>query len=1186
MSFERSLSSPDRKEIKQALIKLLDDKKVTTQDVLDTDKAFEALTEEKDKHAFLAEFESRDGTPPKRSPALLERWTHYRWIRTELMSLINQRAAFNQKTIMENNLAEEEKKIAAAAKRLTPAQAKMMSFSDFQASITESTLTIPAMMDSIEEVIREEAFNRVPITESIEILKKMSLQLIATEHPTDPLSQKARLSLLKVANLMSEKHPNEEAIQAELITLQATDAIPANRRTVEEEVNRNIDFALEKLYDNVPALVQSILGAYQKYYGENAYAQHKAAILSAMETLIRDGSWAGFDAEGNKNVTPKATSRALRLHRIRASEKHITTLKNKVVKAAKKIERDLRKTISDLNSKSFRLFLETGPTKSQILDFYQFHNRASQFMIDRNFKELIPTYMHMLQTIQTTDKPNVSAIQDLLNKQLEAAKTLAALTRFSGSFKKDQDELEHGDIQKLQKLFTQYKRTIRDDSNEIKLKNEKGESRPAAEVAIDHLNKILAEHKPLLDQYPDLDMQMRVFGIQLHSYGVTLGRGHVRQDSSVFVNVWDTIFTDLQNDPVFAKHPIIALLNKQSYKTHYNKNNAICVALHKQLQDGSKESKILLEAISDHFENDVYKEKRKKDEKFNAVQTELHRIKLMVHHEDAIENLIISNCKSAADILGAESLQHIFCQNPRELSIITVPLFESQKDLANFKEILREPLLFRKQQQPGRKIIAEIMKGYSDTEREVGPSGLGPIKKMEEDYFEFCQELEVEPKIFHGGGTCTNRGGMKRHDAKMTGQGIWRPTVLNIDESALWFRKKQFSEAYRLIANPDQRMEFNTLSEPLQKTLESFIDWGIGLYKNLHEEEEGFGKGFAAILGQSTSWISTLLNSSSRASQRGSEDKSGDRTKAVQTGGKRPVGYFDIPNSRAITASQTKGFRFQLGHIGPGFALRKIKRDKALQVYPVSETMRDIVEKDLMAAALRDLSFLKHTLFADLPDCLPKNRYERDCWAGECNEAYIEKFKSLNVPEMLKKDDTKKELFILLSKLVAYIEVECEQTMEFLFVLNHQLHGSMIPNGKRESTDLLSHAPAWKEQTKELLTETESSQYIIARLSHHVARGKNLNEIYPGLNDQPMPDSQLKGVGRVIGNVGAAAIDALPMQPGFTENFYHDYRAVPRHGVKRAKKETAFCQFFDADAKQKAISTTKAVAELRTSKTK
>ena len=165
MAFVQDLSSTEPQIIKNVLLSILHSK--TPTDILNIHRQF---TEAQDKHVFLAQFEADETIPlaedsiayvaaAKRS-AQFERWTHYIWMRLELMQLANQKAALNY--IMS-----------------VKSEAKL------------SKTFVPSL-DSVSSAIQQDAFNGVPIQQSIAVLKKIGLQIVGTEHPTDPLSQEAR----------------------------------------------------------------------------------------------------------------------------------------------------------------------------------------------------------------------------------------------------------------------------------------------------------------------------------------------------------------------------------------------------------------------------------------------------------------------------------------------------------------------------------------------------------------------------------------------------------------------------------------------------------------------------------------------------------------------------------------------------------------------------------------------------------------------------------------------------------------------------------------------------------------------------------------------------------------------------------------------------------------------------------
>ena len=376
-------SSPD--EIKKHLFSLLN--RITSPEILQLDEAFNASA---NKHDFLSKFEALGEAPPECSPAALEKLTHYRWIRLELIYLINQKASLNAimmtQSAIQQHLSEKEPQ--------------------------EQSCIFPAL-DSIDQAIQEGVARGISIEESIRLLQQMTLQIVGTEHPTDPLSQEARDTLTKIANAMNDESPSEDNIRALLSNLMCIDAIPHAKRTVPEEVNRNIHITLDKLYDNIPRMVHDILRAYKTHYGEPAYLLHENAILKAIEggfedngvvvpPLFRDASWPGFDADGNANLTPAEMRNSIRLYRIRAAEKHIKTLETVVSSSAKKIERELREKLCDLGSElTLRLMTAGKDIPSAFLEhFCKNQTMASKYLIDRAFYKLMPLYVELSEAIK------------------------------------------------------------------------------------------------------------------------------------------------------------------------------------------------------------------------------------------------------------------------------------------------------------------------------------------------------------------------------------------------------------------------------------------------------------------------------------------------------------------------------------------------------------------------------------------------------------------------------------------------------------------------------------------------------------------------------------------------------------------------------------------------------------------
>lgn len=1196
MTLARDLSSSNLHDIQLALFSLLD--QVTNPAVLEFDKQYEAAS---DKQAILSEFESS---------ILYERWARYRSIQLELLDIINQKATLNRVADIKKEIKSLRLTLRTTdkpSKYLTPDDAKHLSFSKFQQHLDQpkEDTPIPGIIDSIDRTIQDEALRGVTIKQSISVLKKMKLQIVGTEHPTDPLSQEARNILIKLANAIDEINPDEAVIKKLLEDLQKADPIPPSKRTVIEEVNRNIDITLTKLYDNVPYLVQEILDAYKTHYGEEAFKAHEEELWKAMEGLLRDASWPGFDADGNENITAMVMVHAIRSYRIRIVEKHITTLHTNVCKRTKEIEHQLRTKIKNLGKELYYLSRKYFPTAEidgvNICDiFFESSDNASELSDKRRFSAIVTHFNALISKVSTlnVDEGNRNKLVEIITDQLNTAQALVELTRFSGSYRLENDSvLYQGEVQRFMDEIEKYKDATRDKSDAASTKDQK-------EVIVNQFNGLLSAHTAALKKHPDLYHQMRVFGVQLHSFGMTYGKVHIRQDSSVFREVWNIIIDDLKEQ--FAHLELFKFLKGRHYESRrYSElTEEEQVIFHKKLQ--SKENHEILEAIYPKDKNCKYlsDEKYKHNPSFSPVRTEIERLELTTHYPDMFENIIISNCENAANILEVQSLLALFPAQSRNQELTVVPLLEKPEDLKHYERIIIDSIKLKMQQKleeafddeekhqkntlknilnirdrktieriiqnknrkqlaafitqnPDLKpylepIIVEVMIGFSDTERLIGLSALFSIKRLEENLIQLTSQFGVTLKIFHGPGGDANRGGLKRRDPKATLQGNAR-RVLNTARSTLWYRENQFAQAYRLLAYPEKRMELSILPPQLQESLATCIREGANFYKMLHDPENGLGKLTGLLLGQ-INWIVAILNSSSRPTQRGVTENTGDRTASIQSIGQKLQSYIHPDKPRAISATQMKEMlRDNLDFLGIGHGLHTIGLEEAERLYDLSTTFRDVIDKCIIGAATRDLSFLEYALFADHPELIPSTPAERDQWAEEC---LTTSFKDIDIEKMSKNPEKRLQLLTRLSRFIALIDQECQLTFEFLADLMQKVNIGKIGHIEK-STDLLAHCQPWHEQTLEAISKAEPLTFLLARQTHHLARGRYLDQVYPELNEQTIETSQLSGVGRFVGSIGSGitAFRQQYMPEGFTQNISHDVRENLRLGVARAEKE-------------------------------
>jgi phosphoenolpyruvate carboxylase len=1186
MGFAKKLASTDPRVIKTALYELL--KAETAANILALDAAYETA---ENKQAFLAEFEvSGNAQFPERNPVLLEQWTHYRWLRLELSYLANQKASLNQ-----------------------IAYAEVEQFAEAKSN---DVMSRPAITDSINLAIQEDVHNGVPIQQSIATLRKMRLQIVGTEHPTDPLSQAARDALTNIAIAMDATHPDKTAIQKILATLRTTDAIPPSRRAVEEEVNRNINMTLDKLYDAVPAFIQSILTAYETYYGEELFLKHQEEILLALEgglqangqvtqAILRDASWAGFDADGNDYVTPDSMRYAFRLHRIRSAEKHISALETNAVETSKEIERDLRKKIIALNLNIFERLVSTTQHPNMLLNFYSYQNTASQFLVDRKFADLVTHYDEQKSFIEqveinATEKEKILA---LFSEQHKAANRLKQLTQFSGTYR-IQETLHQGDLQKFQETFKNYKNAVRERSDAITIEDSDGQTHLPTEFALKQYHAILQKHAALLDHNSKLNMQMRHFGIQLSCFGMTHGAGHIRQDSSVYMKVWGFIFNHLKQEAVSQNFSFLDILHDRRYEdlTENEREN-----LHKRLRNGSVESQQVLSRIRQNYIDMKYKNHAQ----FNLVQRELERLELALKNKDMVENVIISNSESAANILEVDSLLNVFPDQRNEITV--VPLLEKRQDLENYEAILTSLIkskiqkkletaydnqiasittllhetsgvtsrsdianLIEGSDRQGFKLFLvknplmrdylkdtqiEVMVGFSDTERVSGLPALISVQQVQEDFIHLAQDFGLQPKLYHGPGGDANRGGLRRRDEKATLQGNARSNMLATPHSTLRFRETQFYQAYKNKSQPARRTEFTNKPAHIQELITECKNRGADFYEHLHDTEAGLGKLLGFMLGQGVHWMVNILNSSSRATQRGIAENQGDRTASVQTGGMRPEAFIHPDKPRAISATQIKEMLRDNIHLlmGSGYGLRKLGKDRAERLYDTSATMRDLFLKTLVGLARTDFSIAETALFSSHPELKPKNQAEREEWAHECKTQYSLQLKNMNIEEMIKTPAGKQQVLIMMSRLFAFIQVESEKTQRFISRIYRTIYPEKYSHHAtsqvKKPTDILAPYPALQAVEEDAVQEVEPLSQILARQNQHVSDGKNLDQIYRSLNEEKPSTSKLTGVGRLLGNVGAGITAFRIMPPAMYDTKALDLSEDMRNGVTRAESE-------------------------------
>ena len=1132
------------------------------------------------KQNFLAGFEA-SLDKPQRNPLLLKKLIHYRWIRMEIAYIANQANEIKAK--------QDERAKPFSADELAPPE-------------------------SVDGVIQDDFLNGVPIEKSIEKLREICLQVIGTEHPTDPLSQEARDGLTELSDELVKDSPDLTKIENDLSILMNVDPIPNVRRDVEEEVNRDKRATGKQFYDSMPIFIESIFNAYRNYYGAEKFHQHEESIWRALEggvqpngevttPIIRDGSWAGGDADNNENVTPDAMRVAIRINRQRVAERHREAL-HKIVGQAKLIERQYRESIKK-NNEAIIEFLETLPAGVPFpFSVLKGFNEVLLLISSRDYTGLREYYLSHHPQLPDSPAYTSDAQKDfqielnaIYDKQVELATTLEKLTKFAGSHVESKEgkdaqhvnekiELPVGELEKFQQLFPDMQGKVNEETHTKFIKTHDLPS------FIAHHQKLLADHKDILTEFPQLYQAMRHFGVQLRCAGMSYGCMHVRQDASVFRNVWNVLLEDLKQDKRFKT--ALVLIKNKSYAelSNADRNQLLLELFH---------NRELLDEIhfrrkkSQYYSGSSISEDKKR---FELSTSELDRIELALVNSDMFENIIISQSKTVESIFEVELLKAVFPHSGKHLAV--VPLLEECEDLVNARNIVEAYIKFKIQHCLAKAVddhklssevviylfgldndnfkhairdyqkyfkdeVIETMFGYSDSQRVSGMAATIDVKKAQHEVIQLTREYGVKYKIFDGPGGDLVRGGLYLtvRKSKATTQGNARNNSFGTLPAAVNFREKQFAQAYRNLTHDS--FEFNNVSASALALLNRFQNASTKFYEKFMDSKTGLGVIVGFLYGWGPHWLVSILNSSSRAAMRNSKQNHSDRTASVQTGGEQSDVVLNVSGLRAITACQDNEVLRLNAHVimGVGYSMRNLgdtAKASAIHVkmlYQLFPEFREIYEKTCYGLAMVDLKVAANAYFMGHPELHAKDAEQRTAWAAECSALYGQ-FTVADLAKIRKElkegnYQYRYELLVKLSRIFAFVEDEFYKTREFFFQVNELLAGKQFPLGvsfeDKANVDLLIYNPQLYQQLQAVNEESEPLFELLSRLNNYVANDKKLDTVYGINKNDSYPDSNLSFIARLLGCIGAGVtafryvlLDAHQMM-------------TPQQGHKRAINE-------------------------------
>jgi phosphoenolpyruvate carboxylase len=1141
---------------KQKLYDLLD--QITDPAVLQLQTRYQAA---QDKQAFYAEFET-----PAADIFQFEKWLHYKWIRLQLAFLgyqkeqLTKRAEYNK--LLQANIENQQSTTA----------------------VRDAILFNPAIPETVDAVIQRDAIDGVSIQDSIAKLRQIRLQVVGTEHPTDPLGQEAHDILSLIANELAKDEASTTVLLTHLTNLLDTDAIPPVRREVNEEVSRDKEATAFRFYDNLPIFIDRIFSAYSKFYGKQITEEHSATILLALEggkqpdgtitdPITTDASWAAGDAEGNPNIDPAASSVAVTEIRKKAAMKHSAALKN-IRMLTKNHERILREEIPRLHDKKFDCLIKLSKDVDLTALFQRFQRlqtETSLFLISRNFAGLVGYYAQAKQDLllaiksafpePTTEQQ--SLIKEILqhyDKQASYAEQLRELTLFSGSYldkNKKQDnlgeQLSKGEMKSLQIVFQEIAKKVDDDKNSSFLKQNN------LAAILQRFDGILTTHSALWTAFPDIYRQMRNFRLQLICFGMGLGYMHIRQDASVLMRVWDDILSDMDlGTPRF-----LTLAPQEQAK------------ILEDLLDGSKDSREFLETIHTRWKTQHYAGR-------DEVTRELERLELALNNPDIFELWILSNTANLANILTVVALKKVFPFPASELRV--VPLLENLSDLNNAPQLLENYIRilildeFSQNDQlrhlvndlrqlpkdqfkfaiaPYKSFITrkvEVMFGYSDSERGSGLSALVTVDRKQAECIKLCKEYGIPFWIFDGSGNDLFRGGshLARRKAIFTGQGKFRDDEYGTPVTANILRESQFANYYMDLTTG--KLDYADLKPVVIQTLDKFCKDSSDFFETFLDTTNGYG-GIVGTFFSLIKFIVELGNQSSRGNKRsfvqnGVKQKNhSDPSRDVLVGGKDLPGFEDPGPLRAIGASQLYEMLRLYSNIiiGPGRAMRMLDEDpkrclaKVKSLYYLSPAFQDIYEKMLygLAAVKTEITFSACFLGRE-KEFTPVDEQQRLQWLAEAN-GYGSKYNRTYVESLLTTTEGKEELLVAgkeellvaLSRVLVLIEDEFLQTRAFLLKANKLIFREKYLNNPlvefTDNTDLLHHNPELRDHLKEVFNSVEPLNWLLARISNHLKNNRKLDQVYQVSKEMKVLNSKLNIYGSILGDIMCAIASSRTM---------------------------------------------------------
>jgi len=184
--------------------------------------------------------------------------------------------------------------------------------------------------ESIDEAMARLAERGFTLDDAVALIERLDVQPTLTAHPTEARRRTVLFKQQRIGELLDtlqrrDTTPDErdrlfEQLYLQIAVLLTTDEIPAERPSVDDEVEQGLYFLRHAIWEAAPRIRDDVERALERRFGK------AAAATGAPRLGLAYRSWIGSDRDGNPNVTPQVTRRTVARQRRAALERFVQEL--------------------------------------------------------------------------------------------------------------------------------------------------------------------------------------------------------------------------------------------------------------------------------------------------------------------------------------------------------------------------------------------------------------------------------------------------------------------------------------------------------------------------------------------------------------------------------------------------------------------------------------------------------------------------------------------------------------------------------------------------------------------------------------------------------------------------------------------------------------------------------------------